>query len=750
MGESKDISRLGWPHRAIRLTMALLPVVVGVSGCLSVDGAAQPPGASDPTQPVPGTTPIATRSASPSPTGQAPASASPSSSGPTETPTQAAAPVTSATFAPDASGIGAQHAPAEPSDDAPAVEAAAGADLTKVLTQAANEAKGVRLAAGATYRLTTALDLPDSVPFFDGNGATIDVAIAGATRERPASAFIIEQGTTDTAVTDLTLNLNHAAHTRGVLISSTSKVRISGLTIINSVYRGIETVASTGPVADVLIADNVVRSPEGTAENKGEVYSILSSTALANPDSRFASSRSPIWERYATDGTISPTKYDHKNMSVVGNNIDGGYYGISLSGVTNSVVKNNVSTNNMRSISMQNSTSGNLVEGNRLSQSKSSSIHLAYGSSSNTIKNNTIVTTVAKGQGLLQSYTNSDNNSFTGNSVTAFGSQPGWILYVGPDSDNVVFRDNTVSGNARKAFIGIESVWDHTSATSSGPNAASYMSSKVPASTDGTPLIYNGGSGPLEKVTITDNVLHPGDKTAPLVYIGAEVSTGLKNNKRIVGSITGVSIKDNTVLGSGYSKAVSVHEGSRPGIGTAKVSISDDSVGHYAKGDPAKAGEVLYTSGTARGDGSVVLVGSTDAHLTGGPGDDALTGNAGSNTIDGAAGNDTIDPGSGADTLTGGAGADTFAVGTFLDGSVDTITDFRSGEDKIALSPTVFGRLRGDWFSSDEVTSATRVYQRETRLYFDADGSGSASKPVAFAAVAAGVRVSPADFILLG
>lgn len=73
--------------------------------------------------------------------------------------------------------------------------------------------------------------------------------------------------------------------------------------------------------------------------------------------------------------------------------------------------------------------------------------------------------------------------------------------------------------------------------------------------------------------------------------------------------------------------------------------------------------------------------------------DNILTGNALSNHLSGGAGNDRLSGGGGLDYLTGGSGSDTF-VAEIADGkiaskngaiSVDLITDFKPGEDKIDL-----------------------------------------------------------------
>ncbi|MEE9454419.1 MAG: M10 family metallopeptidase C-terminal domain-containing protein [Paracoccaceae bacterium] len=95
--------------------------------------------------------------------------------------------------------------------------------------------------------------------------------------------------------------------------------------------------------------------------------------------------------------------------------------------------------------------------------------------------------------------------------------------------------------------------------------------------------------------------------------------------------------------------------------------------------------------------GHDVLVGAKgDDTLYGGNGNDLLRGDKGDDTLDGGAGNDILRGGLGTDTLTGGSGADMFIFRNDRDfsgtSSVDLITDFEDGVDKIKLK----GLSQGD------------------------------------------------------
>ncbi|MCR2053273.1 right-handed parallel beta-helix repeat-containing protein [Actinomyces bowdenii] len=454
--------------------------------------------------------------------------------------------------------------------------------LTDAVAKAAERGIGVRLSPTQAYPLTASLRIPDEVPFLDGAGATLDVGITGATQARPGIAVSLATGSRGTTVTDMALDLTGSPYTIGLQGDALSDSTISGLTMTGVTFRGIQLAASSGPMTGVRITDNRIDNVEGSKDTKGVAYSLLVTTAVDDPDSRFAASRSPIWERYVADGTVSPNRYTNSGLTISGNTISGGYYGIGLSGVTDSVVSNNSVSNNMRSISMQNNCSNNRVESNTLTDSRSSAVHLAYNSGGNTVEGNTISSDRATGQGLLQAYQGSTGNTFSNNAVTLTGgAAPAWVLYVGPDSSGTAFTGNTVTGSATKALIGIESIWDGRSADGS---PASYMASgSIPSPVDGSAVVYNGGRGALDQVTVTGNVLRPGAAGVSVVYVGAEVSAGPDGKQALVGSITSLNVSGNQVIGADAARLITTHTGSLPGVGTATIT-GDTSVGSIQAG----------------------------------------------------------------------------------------------------------------------------------------------------------------------
>jgi Ca2+-binding RTX toxin-like protein len=137
----------------------------------------------------------------------------------------------------------------------------------------------------------------------------------------------------------------------------------------------------------------------------------------------------------------------------------------------------------------------------------------------------------------------------------------------------------------------------------------------------------------------------------------------------------------------------------------------------------------------------LTLVGAANLAGTGGADDNGIFGNLGNNTLSGAGGNDTLLGGGGTDTLLGGEGDDTLIGGdgvdtltgdagidTFdfnsLNGSVDVITDFDTGEggDILDLSDLLIGFDEG----ADNLGDFVQFVQQgaDTLIQVNADGTG--------------------------
>ncbi|MDO5356585.1 MAG: Ig-like domain-containing protein, partial [Conchiformibius sp.] len=132
---------------------------------------------------------------------------------------------------------------------------------------------------------------------------------------------------------------------------------------------------------------------------------------------------------------------------------------------------------------------------------------------------------------------------------------------------------------------------------------------------------------------------------------------------------------------------------------------------------------------------NIITGNNADNTLSGGGGNDTLYGGKGDDVLDGGKGNDRLGGGEGRDRLTGGEGADTFVFSKLLDGSVDWITDFTVGQDKIALSKGVFGALNG---AMENFGDYIRYDNNSGLLSYDADGAGD-GKAVTFARLTSGL-----------
>nr|WP_155197627.1 M10 family metallopeptidase C-terminal domain-containing protein [Roseibium hamelinense] len=93
-----------------------------------------------------------------------------------------------------------------------------------------------------------------------------------------------------------------------------------------------------------------------------------------------------------------------------------------------------------------------------------------------------------------------------------------------------------------------------------------------------------------------------------------------------------------------------------------------------------KAGDDTLVGGAGH---DKLFGGSGNDRLDGGSSDDVLNGGAGDDSLIGGSGNDRLVGGSGNDTYTGGSGSDMFCI--YNRGDAETITDFQSGFDTIAI-----------------------------------------------------------------
>jgi len=117
--------------------------------------------------------------------------------------------------------------------------------------------------------------------------------------------------------------------------------------------------------------------------------------------------------------------------------------------------------------------------------------------------------------------------------------------------------------------------------------------------------------------------------------------------------------------------------------------------------------------------------------------------------------------GLGDDQLTGGDGQDRFVFESAIKngGNIDTVPDFVSGSDTIALAGSVFTALRGDTDLSDNLwlTTSTSPATTQSNLVFDPhlgvlsydpDGSGPAAS-IAICTLVGVTKLLPSDLVVV-
>lgn len=153
------------------------------------------------------------------------------------------------------------------------------------------------------------------------------------------------------------------------------------------------------------------------------------------------------------------------------------------------------------------------------------------------------------------------------------------------------------------------------------------------------------------------------------------------------------------------------------------------------------------------GDGQDDLSGNAgNDELRGNADADILKGGGGNDSLFGGLGDDILNGGSGADLLAGQSGSDVFRFLTTNDAGLgarkDTISDFKSGQDRIDLSRLTGPPLeyqKGGTFSGEDATVLVKVYSEGIRLFIDTDADGTADMQINLTGV---YSVTQDDFLL--
>ena len=156
------------------------------------------------------------------------------------------------------------------------------------------------------------------------------------------------------------------------------------------------------------------------------------------------------------------------------------------------------------------------------------------------------------------------------------------------------------------------------------------------------------------------------------------------------------------------------------------------------------------TEGTGNEAANTIIGNGAGNTLNGLGGNDTLIGGDGKDVLNGGEGNDTLNGGKGKDILIGGNGNDVFVfgsgyartngtvTGSTIQGNADVVRDFKSGNDKIALSVSTFASLEkaglheGGDFTKDMFLNGKYakdsndffIYDAKTgELWYDANGN---------------------------
>lgn len=176
----------------------------------------------------------------------------------------------------------------------------------------------------------------------------------------------------------------------------------------------------------------------------------------------------------------------------------------------------------------------------------------------------------------------------------------------------------------------------------------------------------------------------------------------------------------------------------------------------FTLGDNIEVGSLTGTNAASlTGSATDNLLGGNSANntISGGGGADSLFGHAGADTLNGGDGDDFLCGGQGIDTMTGGAGKDQFVISTALGQSVDKITDFVSGTDKIVVvNDYVSGYLLAGGLafgSSAKDQDDIAIYDKGSgQLWVDYDANGPQAK-VLLATFTPGTNIVASDFLLI-
>ena len=256
-------------------------------------------------------------------------------------------------------------------------------------------------------------------------------------------------------------------------------------------------------------------------------------------------------------------------------------------------------------------------------------------------------------------------------------------------------------------------------------------------------LTGNGGANVIDGAAGNDTLTGGAGNDTLLGGANDDVLNGSTGDDSMVGG----NANDVYLVDSAGDQAV---ETGTTGIDSVLSSVS------FSLGDNVEKLTLLMGAGAINGTGNALansLIGNDAANI--------LQGGDGKDTLSGGAGDDILNGQAGADVLAGGAGADHFILDVLPDSSGrDSIADFVSGTDIIAISRTAFAGFSGEsagainpallTFGTAAVGAGAQLIYNGANgvLSYDADGAGGLAA-IQLARLSSNPAVSASDLVFI-
>jgi Ca2+-binding RTX toxin-like protein len=522
-----------------------------------------------------------------------------------------------------------------------------------------------------------------------------------------------------------------------------------GLTIVNNSFHDLRIDGVRGGgTSNLLISNNYFTNfyPKmGTRDANGDHPDAIQ---LWTTNTKASASNITITDNLVVRGDGLPVQgiffrdqvgnLPFKNVLVSGNTVIGGIAnGIGLNGIDGLVATNNelIAIDGQVSHIMMRGTSNATLSGNQASS------YLLDNVTNVTRSDNILLDTLSvdEGRSLAKAITKTINvknyaagaDTVVKAMVTALGyvDQP-----VGAKSAPQAFAQIQIAGTAGDDRLSAAKVGD---SRVSGGDGDDSISGGAAGSQGKHELVGGNGDDTYTIRSANDTVIEKAGQGYDLVaaYIDYTLGAHVEALRLVGDGLTGTGNElDNRIVGSAGADKI---------YGLA----GDDSL-QGGGGDDFIWGGI--GNDTLKGEDG-------DDSLWGGDGNDMLIGGDGDDILYGEAGNDIIQGGAGNDRMTGGAGNDIFRfraddIGT---GTVDTITDFTRGQDKIDLSAidAKAATAANDAFSFIGTQTFHKVagelrYEQvggQTKIYGDVNGDGVADFTIVLTKAMA---LSAGDFAL--